>query len=267
MSVNKSNLDFYLPPVLTFSRDDGVAAPIKPLWAFMRQQDYRRALSTGRSLLPTTNDTALWIALAVAELNTGSCNQARVLAEAALQRCPVQWAAHRVIIEALRIEERYDEAYLYSTMLTVQEGIPAWDESLSARDQHLLAAALAWKVRDWEGAFQHVSLAFPEGIESMPEDLLDDYFRLALYRNQADLAACVAGRMIKGRSVHYADVLLQTFVQQGWIDHALTLYRTIFSQSPGDPLLRRRMVGLCIRTGAIDEARRLSKPGALEIYP
>ncbi len=267
MSVNSSSFETLLPPILTFTRVEGVPAAVKPVWEAMRRHDCRTALSTGRELLQTTSDTALLIALAVAEMNTGNSSQARMLANTALQRCPVQWAGHRVIIEVLQLEGRHDEAYLYTSMLNVPDGIPTWDEPLSLRDQNLLGAALAWKVRDWEGAFQHVSLAYPEGIESIPDDLLDDVFRLTLYLNKADLAARVARRMIKGRSIHYADVLLQTFVQQGWIDHALSLYRTIFNQSPEDPLLRRRMVGLCIRTGAIEEARRLSRPGALEIYP
>ena len=59
-------------------------------------------------------------------------------------------------------------------------------------------------------------------------------------------------------------MLLQALVQQGWNEEALPLYRTVFKRTP-DPLLRRRLVGLCIRTGALDEARRLSTHGPLKI--
>jgi hypothetical protein len=59
--------------------------------------------------------------------------------------------------------------------------------------------------------------------------------------------------------------LLQTLVQQGWTEYALPLYRTAYAAEPRNQLLRRRLVALCIREGAIEEARALAKPGALDL--
>jgi hypothetical protein len=97
----------------------------------------------------------------------------------------------------------------------------------------------------------------------MPIPLMEDWFRLALYRGRPEDAAAVAALLIERTTVESADALLQTIVQNGWTKEALPLYRTAFANAPKSQLLRRRLVALCIREGQLDEARQLTQPGAL----
>jgi hypothetical protein len=119
--------------------------------------------------------------------------------------------------------------------------------------------------QDWDSAADLTTKAYPKGVRTMPSFLQEDWLRLALYRERPDDAAEAARNLIVGSAPERADILLQTLVQQGWHKEALALYRLIFSMQPGSELLRRRMVGLCIREGELQEARRLMEQGALRL--
>ncbi|MEX0747389.1 MAG: tetratricopeptide repeat protein, partial [Rhodothermales bacterium] len=140
-----------------------------------------------------------------------------------------------------------------------------WDEPLSDTDQHILRAACAWMTRDWDSAAELITNAYPKGVKSMPSFLQEDWLRLALYRERPDDAAEAARNLIAGSTPERADILLQTLVQQGWHKEALALYRAVYNMKPESELLRRRMVGLCIREGELQEARRLMEQGALRL--
>lgn len=99
----------------------------------------------------------------------------------------------------------------------------------------------------------------------MPEDLIADWFRLAFYRDNPLDAAQAAGAILSRCTVDELDDLLNAMVQNGWTSEALPLYRTAFTIHDDSELLRRRLVGLCIREGALDEARKLASSGALTI--
>jgi hypothetical protein len=105
------------------------------------------------------------------------------------------------------------------------------------------------------------------GGKTMQKPLQQEWFRLALYRNEPDDAAEAAGLLVTPSALDFTDALLQTLVQQGWTHHALPLYRTIFDKDPRNQLVRRRLVALCIKEGELDEARRLTAPGALDLNP
>jgi hypothetical protein len=59
--------------------------------------------------------------------------------------------------------------------------------------------------------------------------------------------------------------MLRTIDARGWTDWALDLYRLAYSQHAGNQLLRRRLVGLCVRQGCVDEARTLTEGNALDL--
>ncbi|NNE34998.1 MAG: tetratricopeptide repeat protein [Rhodothermales bacterium] len=99
----------------------------------------------------------------------------------------------------------------------------------------------------------------------MPAPIQEDWFRLSLYRDRPEDAVAVASVLIEEKSIPLADELLQTIVQNGWTKEALPLYRSAYKRAPESQLLRRRLVALCIREGALDEARTLTKPGALDL--
>jgi thioredoxin-like negative regulator of GroEL len=100
-------------------------------------------------------------------------------------------------------------------------------------------------------------------METMPEEIREDWFRLSLYRSMPEEASRAAASLIHLRSVDTADELLQTIVQGGWTNHALPLYREIHRAQPRNELVRRRMVALCIKEGQLDEARRIASAAPL----
>lgn len=194
----------------------------------------------------------------------GDAVAARASAQASLQAFPAQWLAHRVVLSTFAAEQ--DAGALYRHLVTLEPPgtTPAWDEPLSPADRHLALASAAWQIGDWEAVATELAQVHPEGVETMPAGLQEDWFRLALYRDRPEDAMQAAAHLVEMIPADAADAMLQALVQQGWMDEALPLYRSAFDRAPS-PLLHRRLVALYIRTGALEEARRLSARGPLKI--
>ena len=269
-TLNTSYLATYRPPRLQFMALDALPAPLHPVWSALRGQKVRLALRRGYKLLreeklTTDARAALLAAIAWAELENGVTAVSKQMAYESLALCKQQWMAHRVLLGLYVAERNFVMACRLLETIETADSVLAWDEPLPEREQHLLRAACAWMTHDWDSAGSMLLQAYPRGVRSMPGFLQEDWLRLALYREQPNDAAEAARCLVVENPTERADVILQTLVQQGWHKQALSLYRMIFDRDPSNELLRRRMVGLCIREGELIEARRLMEGGALRL--
>lgn len=240
------------------------------IWALLRDKEYRTALQRCKEVRATfttrsaKKSAAILVAQAYAELGTGATDHARRHAGRAIDIYPAQWAGHRILLATLASSQAFKAAYMH--LCSLDPGpVPVWDEALSGEDINTALAAWSWLLGDWDAVARHLETAFPDGVNTMPARIQEDWFRLSLYRDRPEDAVAVAILLISQRDVAMTDELLQTFVQNGWTKEALPLYRAAFESAPKSELLRRRLVALCIREGAIEEARRLTQPGALDL--
>ena len=197
-----------------------------------------------KRLCSASERAALKVGLAAAELFSGATDRARRQAGRSLDLFPGQWSAHRILLTLLTMQRAFKAAYMHLSSLEIAHPVPAWDEPLRKSDQLLVLASWSWRLGEWETVAEHLNEAFPKGLSTMPTEVLEDWFRLSLYRNRPDDAAAAAAILIKERPAELADELLQTIVQSGWTKEALPLYRNAFSREPQSELLRRRLVAL-----------------------
>jgi hypothetical protein len=257
-------------PDLAFSTHSWKDPDFAEIWSLLRNRDYRLALKrckevrTALSTRSSKKQSAILVAQASAELATGSSDLARRHAGRSLDVYPAQWSAHRILLSTLAANQGFKAAYMHLSNLDPGP-VPVWDEALSTCDIQKTLAAWSWLLGDWEAVARHLRLAFPDGVSSMPTRIQEDWFRLSLYRDEPNDAVAVAALLISQRDIAMTDELLQTFVQNGWTKQALPLYRAAFERAPKSELLRRRLVALCIKEGALEEARRLTLPGALDL--
>ena len=268
-----SFLSSYRLPALTVAKAPSLSPSMSATWAsFQNKEADPRARSIRMILSQKTRmadeeAAGLKVALASAMLSAGKSKKAWKLAEQSLELHPQQWAAYRVHIEILMANQEFQKTYELLNKLKIPSQTPSWDAPLEKRERHICLASCAWQTKEWEKVALHLKKAFPRSVKKMPKPLLQDWFRLALYRNEPDDAAKAAALLVSANALDFTDALLQTLVQQGWTEQALPLYRNIFAKDPRNQLLRRRLVALCIKEGEIDEARRLAAPGALDLNP
>ncbi|GIV61756.1 MAG: hypothetical protein KatS3mg044_0622 [Rhodothermaceae bacterium] len=264
-------LPHYRLPALSFVPKAGMPEVLLPIWEALNTGNPAMAEMRARHLLrqqtPEQPDVraALKSALAAAALFSGATDQAKRLAGLALDVYPAQWLAHRIILSILAARRAYKAAYMHLARLESPGPVPLWDEPLSHRERQHALAAWSWQLAEWDTVAAHLQTAYPEGVTSMPRPLQADWFRLCLYRNDPDEAASAAALLIAERPAPVADEVLQTLVQCGWPGKALPLYWAAYRREPGNELLRRRLVALCIREGQIEQARELTRPGALSM--
>lgn len=257
-------------PDLSFATHGWKDPEFAEIWSLLRAQDYRQALKRCKEVRATLatrsakRQSAILVAQAAAELATGSTDLARRHAGRSLDIYPAQWSAHRILLSTLAANQDFKAAYMHLSSLDPGP-VPVWDEALSTCDIQSALAAWSWLLGDWEAVARHLKLAFPDGVSSMPKRIQEDWFRLSLYRDEPTDAVAVAALLISEQDIPKTDELLQTFVQNGWTKQALPLYRAAFHKAPKSELLRRRLVALCIKEGVLDEARRLTLPGALDL--
>ncbi len=262
--------EFKLPAVL-FSYTEWENSTLSLIWSQLRDRNYRSALRLTKDSLQdnsvewdTEQQAALLAALAVAELATGSTDLAKRHAGKSLDLLPSQWISHRVLLAVLASKRDFKGAYMHLARRRMRPVAP-WDEQLPKVDSHTALGAWSWMLGDWDLVAKHLNKAYPKGIATMPAAIQEDWFRLSLYRDKPEDAVAVASVLIEEKTIPLADELLQTIVQNGWTKEALPLYRSAYLRAPESQLLRRRLVALCIREGALDEARTLTKPGALDL--
>lgn len=269
-TIDDSYLATLKPPRLEFRARKELPKVLKPVWAALHGRKTRTALKCGYTILReeklSKNERAgLLGALASAEWEHGVVEEAASMANESLGLAANQWLSRHVLITRAIAEGDFESAADHLNAPLDVKKTAGWDEILSEKDRHLVRATCAWMTKNWDLAAKHLRAAFPDGVESMPLVLQEDWFRLAFYRERADDAAAAARQLILRDDTEKADVLLQTLVRHGWHRQALALYRSIYEQDPQNELLRRRIVGLHIREGEVVEARRLMEQGALRL--
>lgn len=261
----------YRPPEFAFDNMASVPAPLLDLWHHLSSRDNRAALAESRRLLREKSvrnrsaHAALLIGAATAELRAGNATDAARYAKRSQAALSQQWMAQRIRIAAYEALQAPERAYRYAASLQLSESPAGWDEAISPVDFQVYVASLAWKIQAWDDVAARICRAYPAGVASMPAPLRDDWFRLAFYRDNAGEAASAARAILPDCSVDQLDTLLHAMVQNGWTSEALPLYRDAFARHSASQLLRRRLVGLCIKEGELDEARALTASGALNI--
>ena len=266
-----SYLEHYRLPTLSFEQTSKSKASIDSIWSSLQSQESDPRIRSIRLILSKKdasddNETlALQAALADTMWKAGKSTNALKMVQKALKLKPDQWMANRIYVDILMAKQQFTEAYDVVTSLKNIPPAASWDKALKPEDIELCAASCAWKLKNWELVAEHLNAAFPKGVKTMPRELQEDWFRLALYRHIPEDAADAAALLVSSNSLEFTDAILQTLVQRGWTNHALPIYRHIFEQAPRNQLLRRRLVALCIKEGKLEEARRLAKPGALDL--
>lgn len=260
---------YRLPPLSFFSKGP-FPVRLKTVWVALNTDNPSSALSHAAEELREPNDlkeeekAALYLAVAAAELQKGAYDAAKRWANRSLNLYPEQWSGHRILLSVLSKKQAYQEAYFHLMNHETTKS-PVWDEPPTIIDHQLALASWSWLMGEWDMVAEHLMAAYPKGLTSMPSHLQEDWFRLSLYRNLPEEVAAAASHLILDRSVESTDELLQIIVQSGWTSQALPLYRTAFAKASDSPLLRRRLVALCIKEGDLEEARRLAAPGALSL--
>lgn len=267
----KSYLESYRLPPLAFENSAKLPASITSIWSSLHAQESDPRIRSIRMILSQqkpiddTETIALQVALADAMWRAGKSSNALKMVLKALKIRPKQWMANRIYIDILMAQQEFEQAYAVVNSLKELPKPSSWDIPLEARDIELCAASCVWRLKDWELVASHLGKAFPKGVKSMPKELQEDWFRLALYRHEPTDAAEAAALLVSSKALDFTDAILQTLVQRGWTNHALPLYRHIYEQAPRNQLLRRRLVALCIKEGELEEARKLAEPGALDV--
>ena len=211
-----------------------------------------------RRIFPPEERAALYAAQATAELKLGATDTAKRLAGKSLDLHADQMMAHRILLTVHVIRKDYTAAYLHLANLVVPTRTTVWDQVLTIEQINAALASWAWQLGEWDQVADHLMMAFPGGLEDMPADIREDWFKLSLYRGQADDAAAAAASLLSGISESHADEILQTIVQSGWSGHTLPLYQEMYKENKDSDLLRRRVVGLCVKEGKLEEARRIT---------
>ena len=257
------------PSAPSFTAHGRMSRALVPVWDALREGDpdaaYRNAmdgLDACRSGA-TSQKAGLLAGLAGAELASGRLDHAMRHALQSIQVVPAQWISRR-IVACIQFRRR-DYAAAYQTIVELPMDLhgPSWDEEIDAREIETILAACAWNLSQWPAVIEHLGRAWPEGDASMPEYVIEELFRVRMYVGRPDLAARAADLLVRNWTPERADELLQTLVQRRHTAEALPLYRDVFDRNPGSELIRRRLVALCIKEGAVEEARRLVAPAAL----
>jgi tetratricopeptide (TPR) repeat protein len=244
-------------------------ASMRPVWTALRADAVPAAvrnaeLALGENRLFSAEEKAgLLMGLSAALLRSGAVDACWDAARKSLDLFPYQVAAHRLQTMVLSRKRDYAAAYENLETIANQEKPAAWDSPMETIERQMSLASFSWLMGQWDQVAEHITMAYPSGLGSMPDEIREDWFRLALYRDEPDAAAAAAVLLIASRTIDQTDEMLQTFVQSGWTSQALPLYRDAFGREPESELLRRRLVALCIKEGDLEEARRLTAPGAL----
>jgi hypothetical protein len=267
----ESYLTGYRLSDLSFEQTDLPYASLVPIWDAMRNGEWdtagclaREAMDERRIFHPEER-AAMNMALAEAERRLGATDSAKRLAGRSLDLFANQHASHRILISVHLGRKDFTAAYLHLANHAVGDTGTSWDSPLDYVETHTALAAWAWQLGEWDQVADHLLSAWPEGPAQMPAPLREDWFRLALYRGQAEDAAEVAALLVAELPVDRGDEILQTMVQKGWMEQALPIYTEAFTHRTDNELLRRRLVALNIKQGNIEEARRLTRTGALRL--
>lgn len=264
-------LTSFVLPKLAFNVQKELTGTLRSIWDLLAQGNHRLACERALQALSATPSgaaderAALYLAVGAAAFGSGNNRRAMTAAQESVRILSRQWAAHRLQIQVYLSERDFENAYFYLSTIPDPATSYEWDEPLSAEDRHAAIAALAWRLQDWEGVADHLKRAYPGGVASMPVSFREDLFRVSVYREDALDATEAARALLPAYDVEETDQMLATMDSRGWTNEALQLYREAFERDGKNPLLRRRLVGLCIRQGRVDEARSLTQGAALDM--
>ncbi len=268
--ARESFLARYALPPLTFEPAAELPAALRPVWSALSRGAHADACAKAMERLAASpagavdERAALYFGLAAGCFGTGNRKRASAAADESITLLPSQWAAHRLVVQMFWSEGDFENAYFYLSTLQSPESRHPWDEPLTEQERHLGIAALAWRLKDWDGVHEHLMRSH-DRVDEMPVSLREDAFRVAVYRERAEDAAAMAESLLGDYRIEEIDMMLRTIDSRGWSSHALKLYRKAYQQHKGNELLRRRLVGLCIRQGHVDEARTLTEGNALDM--
>lgn len=259
----------YRMPAISFADRASLPSSMRPIWTALQAEapdaairNAEAALSASR-LFSAEEKAGLLFGLASGQFAAGATEDAWQNARRSLDLFPQQIGS-RTLQAAIQASRRnYEQAYDQLTALEPVNAPATWDIEINEVGRALALASFSWLCGQWDQVAEHIEQAYPEGLASMPDEIQEDWFRLAHYRGEAEEAAKAAAILITRRPVELADEMLQTIVQNGWYAEALPLYRDAFGRAPNSELLRRRLVALYIKDGDLEEARRLTAPGAL----
>ncbi len=260
-------MHFHLPEPV-FRPAETPHESLRPAWTALGERRGKIAVRLAHEALKTLSGEAVAACLcttAAGELMNGSPEKALRAAEEARLLLPGHWITIRLLESALRRLGAYGKAYDLLAAATGPYPAFAWDDPLSPSDHRLGMASLALRTGNIRGAADHLMEAFADHIDRVPEELLTDWFRFSLNLDRPEESALAAERLIRSLPPEAADPVIQAVLQRGWTEQAYRLYRTAFSRHPTDSLIRRRLVGLSIRVGQVEDARLLLKPYPLEI--
>ncbi|TDI75378.1 MAG: hypothetical protein E2O84_04450 [Bacteroidetes bacterium] len=263
------HLSDHMLPQLRFDAVEIVFADVQAAWTALNNNSPLEARQIAVNALASGEEkskeekAALNAAIAGSEYVLGGLDAADRYARRSLTLYPKQFTSNRIVLAVLTLRRRYSAAYKHMVDATLPKRKARWDEGLSLETIELALASWAWNCKAWKEVRMHLSTAVPGGVSDMPTTLVEDTFKLSLYLDSASGAAAAAERLIVNKSIDLVDQILQTIVKSGWTKEALPLYRSAFMTHPTDDLLRRRLVGLCIREGQIEEARMMAKGGGL----
>lgn len=268
--ARESFLSSYTFPQLTFTPSGVLPKVLKPIWELLAQRKYTPACERALESLAVSDSAsaeeraALYLALAAGSFGIGNRKRASTAAEESIKILPGQWAAHRMVVQLFWAEGDYENAYFYLSTLLDPGTSHVWDEPLTQNERHVAIAAVAWRLKDWDGVYDHLMRTFDAG-KDMPVPLKEDAFRVAVYCERSDDAASMAESLLDDYRIEEIDMMLRTLDARGWSEQALALYRKAYARHEQNELLRRRLVGLCIRLGHVDEARTLTEGNALDL--
>ncbi|NNE70159.1 MAG: tetratricopeptide repeat protein [Rhodothermales bacterium] len=259
----------YRMPPISFTDRATLPSSLRPIWTALQAEapdaairNAETALSASR-LFSAEEKAGLLFGLAAAQLAAGATEDAWENARRSLDLFPHQIGGKSLQAAIQASRRNYEIAYDQLKALEPVSSPAIWDIAIDPVEHALALASFSWLCGQWDQVAEHIEEAYPKGLTSMPDEIQEDWFRLAHYRGQAEEAAKAAAILITRRPVELADEMLQTIVQNGWYSEALPLYRDAFGRAPNSELLRRRLVALYIKEGDLEEARRLTAPGAL----
>lgn len=234
-----------------------LSGTLRPIWRALQAARWREARTLLRASggATTGEQAALSAARARVEQALGNTEKALRWIERSQDLAPGQWFALRLQCDILARRHAHAEA---TQLLAAQPlDTPAWglwDEPLTPADYHTALAAWALRRQERSTAQGHLHDAYPS-LDEMPAGLLQDLFRLCVNTEQRAGAVAAAQQLITPAAFAASDALLQALVDQGWEEEALRLYLTLDAPEVPADALRRRIVGLCLRTGAVEKAR------------
>lgn len=259
LGIDSGQLAEYNLPDIDYTQQK-ISEPLSALWDALAEDRPQQALHLAEQFSGDAQangaEPPVLAARAAALLAQNDLDGALKWAKRSLEKRPGQWLSTRIVLRVYVARQAYDRAYELLEPFAPEEP-PAWDAPLDEQSRNMALASWAAHCRLWNQATDHLLEAHPGGLPAMSHPLQCDLLRLALSANRAEVAGRAAGQVIETCSDRQADTVLQSLVHKEWLEEALPLYEQLAERSPGTPWIRRRLIGLFLRVGAVEQAREV----------